>query len=104
MTQRGNPKTGLGAKPALPLWKPFRMDLFKVTLKVILSCESAPPLLALRDWTNRAWRCRESLGLDIVRVLGSDMTIHVSRFRCSMWTPLDWTGNRFLMDLLVVAI
>jgi len=63
---------------------PFRMNIFKVALEVILSCECVPPFLAPRDWTNRAWRCRESLGLDVVRVMDSDMTIHVSRFRCSM--------------------
>jgi hypothetical protein len=68
------------------------MSLLKVPSEVVLSCESTSTMLTSSDWTNRAWRCRESLGLDVVRMLCYDVTFHVSRLCSAMWTPLNWTG------------
>jgi hypothetical protein len=81
-----------GANHSLPLWKPARMHLLKVPSQMILSCKSASTMLAPGHWAKRAWRHRQSMGLDIVRMLCNDMTFHVSRLRRAMRTALDWTG------------
>jgi hypothetical protein len=75
-----------------------------VSFKMILARKSKLGIFASCYWTNRAWRGRERLRLDVLRVLGYNMTLHVSRFRCAMRTALDWTRLRFLMGFPVSAV